>query len=224
MEANTPELDDILEDLCCRFIFNIPEEDLASTDRIFQQIQQAHWFYLDFARDNNTSLPNLDIKKFGFKLLQHVPFLKEHMQTYEDYLKIYDDWREYRQQIPVYGAILLNGDGSKCVCVKGWENKACWGFPKGKVNKLEKGIDCAIREVLEETGYDFTPLSQAAQFIDVTMHGHRIRLYVIVGVPEDTVFCPRTRKEISRVTWFPISSLPDPSVRDPMFFMVSPFV
>ena len=28
----------------------------------------------------------------------------------------------------------------------------CWGFPKGKINEGEKMEDCAVREVLEETG------------------------------------------------------------------------
>jgi hypothetical protein len=29
------------------------------------------------------------------------------------------------------------------------------------------------------------------------MHDHRIRLYIVPGVDENTYFCPRTRKEIS---------------------------
>jgi len=27
-------------------------------------------------------------------------------------------------------------------------------FPRGKINKDEKDLDCAIREVYEETGFD----------------------------------------------------------------------
>lgn len=49
----------------------------------------------------------------------------------------------------------------------------------------------------EETGYDFTPLARPEHYIEVNMHDHRIRLYIVVGVDENTYFCPRTRKEIS---------------------------
>jgi hypothetical protein len=35
----------------------------------------------------------------------------------------------------------------KVLLVKGWSNKSSWGFPKGKINKDEKEIDCAAREV-----------------------------------------------------------------------------
>ena len=35
----------------------------------------------------------------------------------------------------------------KVLMVKGWNAKASWGFPKGKINKDEKESECAIREV-----------------------------------------------------------------------------
>lgn len=35
-----------------RFLLNIPEEELQSVDRLFFQIEQAHWFYEDFFADN----------------------------------------------------------------------------------------------------------------------------------------------------------------------------
>lgn len=31
-----------------------------------------------------------------------------------------------------------------------------YSFPKGKVNKNESGVECAIREVWEEVGYDIS--------------------------------------------------------------------
>ncbi|KNC73050.1 hypothetical protein SARC_14388, partial [Sphaeroforma arctica JP610] len=115
----------------------------------------------------------------------------------------------------------------QAVLVKGWTQRSTWGFPKGKVNKDEQGIDCAIREVYEETGYDFTARANPEHFITVNMHGHDITLFIIRDVPEDTYFCPRTRKEISKVEWMKISDLPssrEASVdKRNQFFMVIPF-
>ena len=45
------------------------------------------------------------------------------------------------------GFIVLNQDKTKCLLVKATH----WGFPKGKKNKNESIIQCAIRELYEET-------------------------------------------------------------------------
>jgi len=50
---------------------------------------------------------------------------------------------------------------------------------------------------LEETGYDISPLIKEQDYVELTIREQRIRLYIVVGVPEDTEFCPKTRKEIS---------------------------
>lgn len=54
-----------------------------------------------------------------------------------------------------------------------------------------------MHQVLEETGFDIGPLLKKSDYIELTMREQRIRLYIIQGVPEDTQFTPRTRKEIS---------------------------
>ncbi|KAI8973835.1 NUDIX hydrolase domain-like protein [Mycotypha africana] len=115
---------------------------------------------------------------------------------------------QYRFRIPVCGAIILNSNLDKCVLVKGWSSKSGWGFPKGKINQDEEYAACAIREVLEETGYDVGPLLKKQDYIELTMREQRIRLYIIQGVPEDTQFVPRTRKEISQISWIKLEDLP----------------
>jgi len=52
-----------------RFIINIPAEELASVERILFQIEQAHWFYEDFVREQNTSLPSFSLKNFSAKYI-----------------------------------------------------------------------------------------------------------------------------------------------------------
>ena len=47
---------DVLGDLCLRFILNVPSEELRSTERLLFQVEQAHWFYEDFVRDDQPHL------------------------------------------------------------------------------------------------------------------------------------------------------------------------
>ena len=97
---------------------------------------------------------------------------------------------------------MLNEAMDEVVLVKGWKKGANWSFPRGKINKDEKDLDCAVREVYEETGFDIAAAGLAgdedkAKFIEVTLREQNMRLYVFRGVPMDTHFEPRTRKEIS---------------------------
>ena len=139
---------------------------------------------------------------------------------------------------------MLNEAMDEVVLVKGWKKNANWSFPRGKINKDERDIDCAIREVYEETGYDIKASGLAAEdentkSIEVTMREQHMRLYVFRGVPEDTHFEPRTRKEISKIQWYKLSELPtlkkskqqqqegrgeDLVVNANKFYMVAPFL
>jgi mRNA-decapping enzyme subunit 2 len=46
-----------LDDLAARFIINLPTTELESgPERICFQIEQAHWFYVDFLQPKNPKL------------------------------------------------------------------------------------------------------------------------------------------------------------------------
>ncbi|KAI8354003.1 hypothetical protein BD560DRAFT_438456 [Blakeslea trispora] len=145
-------------------------------------------------------------------LSRHCPLLHQWAHEHE---RAYADFMQYRFRIPVCGAIILNTTLDKCLLVKGWSSKSGWGFPKGKINQDEEYDCCAAREVLEETGYDVGPLLKKSDYIELTMREQRIRLYIIQGVPEDTQFVPRTRKEISQISWIKLEDLPTYKSQDP---------
>ncbi len=116
--------------------------------------------------------------------------------------------------------------------VKGWSSKSSWGFPKGKIGKDEDPADCAVREVFEETGFDISSRLSSNNFID--SHNYTAttgnndqkstRLFIIPGVAESTVFVPQTRKEISKIQWHKIDSLPSKPGQDNSFYNVVIFV
>jgi len=129
-----------------------------------------------------------------------------HMTAFSEFLA-------YKTRVPVRGAIMLNQEMDEVVLVKGWKKGANWSFPRGKINKGEPDLDCAIREVYEETGFDVRAAGLVkdednVKYIEITMREQHMRLYVFPGVPKDTHFEPRTRKEISKIEWYKLSELP----------------
>jgi len=51
------------------------------------------------------------------------------------------------------GGVVRDGDKLLMVRVKNLEGKLAWTFPKGHIEKGEKALEAALREVEEETGY-----------------------------------------------------------------------
>lgn len=146
---------------------------------------------------------------------------------------------DYKIRVPVRGAILLNHDMDEVVLVKGWKKGANWSFPRGKINKNEKDLDCAVREVYEETGFDvreanLIPDDDQVKSIEISMREQHMQLFVFRDVPRDAHFEPRTRKEISKIEWYKLSDLPTLKknrqddglavVNANKFYMVAPFL
>lgn len=216
-------LNDALEDLASRFIFNIPEWERNSMERVGFQVESAHWYYEDFVREQNPKFPTCSLKRFFGMLWGAVPLLNEWHEMHEE---AFDRFVAYKGFVPVCGAIILNEACDKVLLVKGWKNSAGWGFPKGKINQNEGTMACAVREVLEETGFNIKDYVSEENCISVSIYSQVITLYIVHPVPEDTVFETRTRKEISRIEWFNLADLPGwGRARVPgKFFLINPFM
>ncbi|KAF3012204.1 mRNA-decapping enzyme subunit 2 [Neopestalotiopsis sp. 37M] len=204
-------IEDWLDDLCVRFILNLPEEDLGSIPHICFQIEEAHWFYEDFIRVLDPALPHMTLKDFCLRMFQHCPLFANY--SIEHHMRAYQEFMQYKTRIPVRGAIMLNHEMDSCVLVRGWKNNSTWSFPRGKINKDETDLDCAIRECWEETGFDLrkaglVPADDDVKFFDITMRDQHLRMFVFRDVPMDTVFEPQTRNEIGKVAWYNLRDLP----------------
>ncbi|RKF83726.1 putative mrna decapping complex subunit 2 [Golovinomyces cichoracearum] len=217
---------------------NGPKEDLETAERICFRVEEAQWYYEDFIRPLDPTLPSMTLKRFCEEIFAHCPLLLPFSQ--DDRRKAFDAFLSYKKRVPVRGAIMLNEKMDKLVLVKGWKKGATWSFPRGKINKDEDDLDCAIREVYEETGFDlgeagFVPEDRNVKSIELNMHEQQIRLFVFRGVPMDTHFEPRTRKEISAIEWWRLCDLPafrkgkiqaqqQPVYKATNFYMVAPFL
>ncbi|KAL8830611.1 MAG: hypothetical protein Q9191_001336 [Dirinaria sp. TL-2023a] len=230
-----------LDDLCVRFIINLPQEELQSVERICFQVEEAQWFYEDFIRPLDPDLPSLNLRNFCLRIFQHCPLLSQFSSYHHS--TAFSEFLAYKTRVPVRGAIMLNNDLDAVILVKGWKKGANWSFPRGKINKAEPDLDCAIREVYEETGFDLREAGLVAEeenmkYIEITMREQHMRLYVFRDVPMNTQFEPKTRKEISKIQWYKLSELPtlkkgknqhegkgeDLANNANKFYMVAPFL
>ncbi|KAI6132837.1 DCP2-domain-containing protein [Pisolithus croceorrhizus] len=216
--------EEVLEDLSSRFLLNLPEEELSSLERICFQVEQAHWFYEDFVREQNPKFPSLPLKKFSAMLFHACPLLH---QWSHDHEQAFNTFMQYKTRVPVCGAIMLNESWEKCILVKGWKSSSGWGFPKGKINEHEPPHECAVREVLEETGYNLAGKINPTDVIEMSIKEQLISLFIVPGIPDDFPFKTRTRKEISRIEWFKLTDLPTwkrNKASPGKFYLISPFI
>lgn len=211
-------MDRVLEDLLVRFLVNAPDEDLSSIERIFFQVEEAQWFYLDFVRQLNPLLPNMKMKSFAPALLSKCPLL----WRWGDPRDAITKFGKYKSTIPVRGIALMNKDLTKVILVQGMESGS-WSFPRGKISKAESDLECAIREVREETGFDARAYVNEKDYVERTIFGKNMKIFLARGVPDDTEFAALTRFEISLIKWFDLKKLKKSLRSTPLkFFAVEP--
>lgn len=198
-------------------LFNTDNSD-ESNDNIIQQQQTQ-------------LLKPCSIRTFAENIFRHCPFLIPHANQVDDILS---KWKVFKHAVPTNGAIVLDETMRYVLLVQGFWAKASWGFPKGKVVEEETEAKCAIREVLEETGFDISKQLNDDHYLEISINDQTIRLYIITNVSKTTKFEPRTRREIKEVRWFAIDELPvhrkDTRTKQTLgyspnsFFMVIPFL
>ncbi|XP_005108319.1 m7GpppN-mRNA hydrolase [Aplysia californica] len=194
----------VLNDLSSRFIINTRPEEVKSIIRIFFHIETAYWFYLDFHCVENAQLKECTMREFSYDLINHVPQLKQYLAEFD---KHFDAWKQYKRTIGTYGAIIIDQTMKHVLLVQSFSGRNSWGFPKGKINQNETPVDCAAREVLEETGFDIRPHVDPYEYLEKNFNEQLNRLYLIDGIPWDTAFQPKTRREIRDIQWFPLEML-----------------
>ena len=182
----------------------------------------------------------MSLKSFSLKMFQHCPLFSAFSP--DDHLRAFQQFMEYKTRVPVRGAILLNPAMDSALLVKGYKKGASWSFPRGKINKDEPDLDCAVREVYEETGFDLqhaglVERNSPVDYIEVTLKDQQVRLFIFRDVLQDTIFEPKTRKEIGDIQWYKLTDLPayrkkkvvgkgqgNGSTSNDKFYMVAPFM
>jgi len=218
-QACKKSLEEIMDELVVKFILNCPEEEHENFDRLFFQIEEAFWFYLDFYRENNPSLPKFNMHQFADKIFDACPFLQPFQQSVDEHIQSFIN---YKTSVPVCGIVMLDENCENVLLVKGWNSKS-WSFPRGKINKDEEEVACAIREGREEVGFDCSAYILRDQFLEGQFNEQLVKLFIAPGVPNATKFCTQTRKEIAQIAWFNINDMIKKQVKG-NFWPVKPFL
>lgn len=195
---NISSVDRVIEDLLVRFIINCPPEDLSSVERELFHFEEASWFYTDFIRLINPRLPKLKIKQLSQLFIKLCPLVWKWKNIKVD--EALAKFSKYKKTIPVRGAAIFNRSMSKILLVKGTESDS-WSFPRGKISKDEDDVQCCVREVKEEIGFDISEYIDEDQFIERNISGKNYKIFIVRDVPEDTPFKPLVRNEIEEIQW-----------------------
>lgn len=207
----------VMEDLLVRFVVNCPDEDLSSVERVYFQVEEAHWFYLDFVRNINPILPSMKMKAFSDLMFTTCPDFWKWGGSPSDALA---KFTKYKSTIPVRGVAILNKDLTKILLVQGTESKS-WGFPRGKISKDETDVECAVREVREEIGFDCSEYIDENAFVERTVKGKSHKIFLVYGIDEGTDFQPMVRNEIAKIEWIQVSKIEKSSNK---FFLVGAMI
>lgn len=186
-----------LSEVYHRFLYKLPPEEQEPT-RFMVHLEQGHWFYADELM-KSYGLPDLKFHKFLQLIKNTYRILPEYTVNELKY-----QYGLYKKKIPVRGGILLNRTLDKVLLVTNITKKN-FGFPQGKANEMETAEECAVREVLEEVGYDISALLVPGDFIE-TDYG-LTKLFIVSGVPEHFEFHTLTQGEIGSIEWVPLTEI-----------------
>ncbi|KAL3289251.1 hypothetical protein HHI36_003683 [Cryptolaemus montrouzieri] len=116
------------------------------------------------------------------------------------------EWRKFKLTIPTYGAIFISPDDSHVLMVQGYSGN--WSFPRGKMESGENPEECAVREVLEEVGFDISHLIKSDEYMENKTEERYSRLYIIKDIAIDTILKLRLYLRSRRSGGFPSGIYP----------------
>lgn len=181
----------ILDGISARFLVCLDDEEKTAVERLFFILEEAHWFLMDNYRVSNVSLAD-----FSKQLLEHVGIRVNVDEALRNFIR-------YRQSVKVYGAIIVDQSISRILAVRERKKAKNYSFPKGKKCMDEEGMECAVREVYEEIGYD---IQNKLCNLPITIFD-KITFYFVFNVRTDFPFQSQTKKEIDEIKWLSIKKL-----------------
>jgi len=132
---------------------------------------------------------------------------KVHLEKMPEYLKprsreiaMPSAFNSYKpRHMKVYGAICVN-DRGEVLLVRGRRSQK-WSFPKGHCKSGETNLECARRELHEETG-----ILVSQEY--VSYHNLRGAAYYVFAIDGNPAIETNDHWEIQETSWWPLAALP----------------
>ncbi|CAH8626876.1 unnamed protein product [Heterobilharzia americana] len=190
--------------MCCyNCIQELTKECAKHFVRIFFEVERAHWFYVDYCIEN-PSVGGVDMFGLTKQLFEKFPSIVPKGINWQEKFM---EWKKYRGTTATGSAIIIDEYYKMILLVQGFYGNR-WSLPGGKINQDESLVDCASREVVEETGLDLANRISPSLYIDRYIGGTLRRAFIVEGLPRTSRLKPGTKNEIEAITWFEIADLP----------------
>ena len=164
----------MIDDISSRFLVNLPNSEFCSFDRVMYHLQCASWFYQDYLR-HQYQTQSLSTRNFCHMMFNRSAILRPYLSQFD---RIYRSFVDYMNNIDVFGCMIWSRNNTHVLLIRG--PTGYWSFPKGKRNQDEMGLDCARREVWEETGLDMGPfLHKDTPSRTRRIYNRRLTMYVV---------------------------------------------
>jgi 8-oxo-dGTP pyrophosphatase MutT (NUDIX family) len=111
------------------------------------------------------------------------------------------------------GGVVIDGDQLAAIRPQG-RPAGHWALPKGAIDPGERGVDAAVREVLEETGLVAEPLRKLEPVKYVYQRGGKrifkvVTFWVMAPVGGELgAIADEMRVEVADVAWLPLADAP----------------
>ena len=195
----------VLEEIAVRFLINLPPHHLDSAEDLSVILTEAFWYFTDIYVDSNKinrknshiySQSSAALKtNFVNGIFSLVPPLRS-----VDKHTVITTMNNLYKNIPVCGSLIFDETLTKIFVQSSGKG---YGIPKGKVAQNERKIDTALRETLEETGWDVSPyIHPNIYFSD----GGKATYFLVTGFPIQESN-PLLRGEISSSKWINFSDI-----------------
>lgn len=109
------------------------------------------------------------------------------------------------------GSIVIWVDGDRVLLVRSRYGERLWGFPGGVMSRREDPVDCAVRELREETGTDVAADELTIVASHTQRHARHIDHVYRLDRPRpplDRLAETADRFEIAEVRWWPVAEMP----------------
>lgn len=200
------------------------ENDKKKEYILWQQIEKAHWHYLDYVQSLRTeenekdgSINNALLLSFVIRMGRQHAWLRNilSIDNEKDLEKQRREYKRWQWNVPVYGCILLDETMEHVLLVRGTHERSYWTFPRGKLDPTKEqsnddktnGVSCAVREVWEEIGFNVSDRIDKNKAITVSFKGQEVTLYIIDGINKEKTRFFIHSKEIGEYVWFSVQTL-----------------